>query len=65
METKHRLKPSIFISPPQDNIPIYCPDCGHIMEKVLHIPKVKNQFYQCSRCNTFIPECVYGLSDLK
>jgi len=65
METKLRLKPNFFIAPPQDDSSIYCPDCGYAMEKILHTPKDKKPIYQCSRCNTFIPEQIYGLSDLK
>ncbi len=65
METKHRLKPSIFTAPYQKDSSVYCPACGHIMEQVLHIPKDIKQIYQCPRCNTFIPKQIFSLSDLK
>jgi predicted RNA-binding Zn-ribbon protein involved in translation (DUF1610 family) len=65
METKHRLKPSIFIAPPRDGTTVYCPDCGYAMEKIPHTPKNKKPIYQCPRCNIFIPEQVYGLLDFK
>lgn len=65
METKLRLKPSIFIATHRKNSSIYCPACGYIMEQILHTPKDREPIYQCPRCNTFIPEQIYGLSDLK
>ncbi|MHA1669056.1 MAG: hypothetical protein ACTSV5_00605 [Promethearchaeota archaeon] len=65
METKHRLKPSIFTAPHQKVSSIYCPNCGYIMEKILHTPKDKKPIYQCPRCNIIVPEQAYGLADLK
>ena len=65
MEAKHRLKPNIFIAQHQNNSQIYCPACGHIMEQVLHTPKNKKPIYLCPSCNTFIPEQIFGLLDLK
>ena len=65
METKHRLKPSVFIAPHQKDSSIYCPACGYIMEQIPHTPKDKEPIYQCPRCNTFIPEQIFSLSDLK
>ena len=65
METKYRLKPSFFIAPNQDDSSIYCRACGYTMEQIPHTPKNKKSIYQCPRCNSFIPEQIYGLSDLK
>jgi len=65
METKHRLKPNFFIAPHQDDSSINCRDCGHTMEKIPHTPIDKKPIYQCPRCNSIIPEQIYGLSDLK
>ena len=65
METKHRFKPSIFLTPHQINFSINCPACGYAMEQVRHTPKNIKPIYLCPRCNTIIPEQVYGLSDIK
>ena len=65
METKPRFKPSIFISPHQKDSLVYCPACGHVMEKVLHTPKNIKEIFQCPRCKTYIPKQVFSLSDLK
>ena len=65
METKIRLKPNFFIATHQDDSSVYCRACGYVMEKIPHTPKDKEPIYQCPRCNSFIPEQTYGLSDLK
>ncbi|MBY9018530.1 MAG: hypothetical protein KGD66_06840 [Candidatus Lokiarchaeota archaeon] len=65
METKHRFKPSIFLTSPQTDSSIYCPACGYAMEQIRHTPKYMKPIYLCPRCNTTIPEQVYGLSDIK
>jgi len=64
METKYKLKPSIFTAPHQNNSTMYCPDCGYIMDKILHTPKDKKPIYQYPKCNTILPELSFGISDL-
>ena len=65
METKYRLKPSFLLTPHRKDNSIYCPTCGHIMERVLHTPKNEKLIYHCSSCNTVIPKQIFRLSDFK
>jgi len=65
METKHRIKPNFFLTPHRRDNSVYCPNCGHTMELILHTPKNEKQIFQCPLCNTFVPKQFFKLSDLK
>jgi predicted RNA-binding Zn-ribbon protein involved in translation (DUF1610 family) len=64
MESKSRIKPNWFITREEESSTKICPDCGEIMNKVLHTPKNKPVLYQCSKCGKISPGYYFGLSDL-
>jgi predicted RNA-binding Zn-ribbon protein involved in translation (DUF1610 family) len=65
MESKNRIKLNWFITSDKKETSRYCPECGGLMEKVLHTPKKKPPIYQCLKCNKYSQDYHFDISDLK